>query len=262
MNVAIHTLIRGYPRLKSPPKDGRVLGSIITPIPVHGPSYTFSQSTGRSLIKKIFKCSQFWTDAKMVARRTLFSAPNYQARKRMRMSPSPAMLVAAKRALRDTSEFKFKDTTGPFFDEDIVGINTELSSIAQGVDTDDRIGNRITMTRLDLQLLAKNSGGFRVIIYVPKIANANLPNTLLYHGVDNSKFWVLHDEFYGMPVGGTLSQVAVNLKINKILKIFYSNNTATSYEKNPIKLYCNCLIRSAGSAATIEGHTKLWYKDY
>jgi len=197
----------------------------------------------------------------MVARRTLFTPP-YQSRKRMRVSPSPAMLIAAKRALRDSSEFKFKNTAGPFFNEDTAGRNTELSAIPQGVDTDDRIGNRITMTRLDVQLLAKNSGGFRVIIYVPKIADDQIPNTILYDGIDNSKFWVLHDEFYGMPVGGTLSQVAVNLKINKTMKLFYSGAGSTTFEKNPIKMYATNLLKGAGSASTIEGHTKLWYKDY
>jgi len=237
------------------------LSSIITSIPVLGPSHTFSQSTGRSLIKKIFKCSQFYTDAKMVARRTLFTTPNYQARKRMRMSPSPAMLVAAKRALRDSSEFKFKNTSGPFYNEGTSGQNTALSTIAQGVDTDDRVGNRVTMTRLDVQLLASNTGGFRVIIYVPKIATANIPNTLLFDGVDNSKFWVLHDEMYGTPVGGNLSEIAVNFKINKTLKLFYNSSSSTSYEKNPVKIYVNTLRPGAGLGSVIAGHTKLWYKD-
>ena len=197
----------------------------------------------------------------MVARTTLFSTP-YQARKRMRMSPSPAMLVAAKRALRDTSEFKFKNTEGPFFNEDTNGVNTELSSIAQGVDVDDRIGNRITMTRLDVQLFAEDTAGFRVIIYIPKQADANLPNTTGFNtGTDSSRFWILHDQVYGIPTSATTSQVAVNLKINKTLKMYYTNSTATSYEKNPIKLYCTTNRNGAGLGSVINGHTKLWYKD-
>jgi len=197
----------------------------------------------------------------MVARRTLFTTPNYQARKRMRMSPSPAMLIAAKRALRDSSEFKFKNTSGPFFNEDANGRNTELSAIAQGVDSDDRIANRITMTRLDVQLLASNTGGFRVIVYVPKIADDQLANTILYDGIDNNKFWVLHDEMFGTPVGGNLSEIAVNFKINKTLKLFYSGAGATVFEKNPIKMYVNTLRPGAGLGSVIQGHTKLWYKD-
>jgi len=179
----------------------------------------------------------------------------------MRVSPSPAMLIAAKRALRDSSEFKFKNTAGPFFNEDANGRNTELSAIPQGVDSDDRIANRITMTRLDVQLFAENTGGFRLIIYVPKIADDQLPNTILYDGIDNSKFWVLHDEFYGTPVGGVTSQMAVNFKINKTMKLLYSGAPSTAFEKNPIKMYVNVLRPGSGLAATIQGHTKLWYKD-
>jgi len=197
----------------------------------------------------------------MVARRTLFTTPKYQARKRMRMSPSPAMLIAAKRALRDSSEFKFKNTAGPFYNEDTTGRNTELSAIAQGVDSDDRIANRITMTRLDVQLFAENTDGFRVIIYVPKIADDQLANTILYDGIDNNKFWVLHDEFYETNAGGNVDQRAVNLKINKTLKLFYGGAGATVFEKNPVKMYINTLRPGAGLGATVNGHTKLWYKD-
>jgi len=197
----------------------------------------------------------------MVARRTLFTTP-YQTRKRMRMSPSPALLVAAKRALRDTSEFKFKNTQGPFFAEDAAGVNTELTTIPQGVDVDERIGNRITMTRLDVSLLGRNTGGFRLIIYIPKQADANIANTTnMNTGLDNSRFWILHDQIYGTPTGGNLSEVAVNFKINKTLKMFYTNSTATSYEKNPIKMYVSTNRNGVGLGTFVVGNTKLWYKD-
>jgi len=179
----------------------------------------------------------------------------------MRVSPSPAMLIAAKRALRDSSEFKFKNTAGPFYNEDNNGRNTELSAVAQGVDSDDRIANRITMTRLDVQLFAENTGGFRVIVYVPKIADDQLDNAIVYNGVDNNRFWVLHDEFYESNSGGNVAQRAVNFKINKTLKLFYSGAGATLFEKNPVKMYCATLRGGVGLGSTINGHTKLWYKD-
>jgi len=195
----------------------------------------------------------------MVARRTLFSTP-FSARKRMRMSPSPAMLIAAKRALRDSSEFKFKITEGPFFNGDTAGVNTSLTTIAQGVDTDDRIGNRITMTRLDVSLLAKDTKAFRVIIYVPKVATSNIGNSTFFdEGVDSSRYWVLHDEIYSSPTNSNINSTAVNLKINKRMQITYGGNAGASFEKNPIQMYCVAERLVGGSV--ISGHAKLWYKD-
>jgi len=197
----------------------------------------------------------------MVARRTLFSTP-FSARKRMRMSPSPAMLIAAKRALRDSSEFKFKITQGPFFNEDTAGTNTSLTTIAQGVDTDDRIGNRITMTRLDVSLLARDTAGFRVIIYVPKVADSNIGNSILFdEGVNSNRFWVLHDEIYGTPTSSAPSRVAVNLKINKKMQILYGGNAGSSFEKNPIQMYITTARLGAATGCVVNGHAKLWYKD-
>ena len=195
----------------------------------------------------------------MVARRTLFPSSGQGRRKRARTMVSPAMLTAAKRALRDSSEFKFKNTAGPFFVAPTTGTNIDVTNVAQGTDADDRIGNRITMTRLDVNLLARATDGLRLVLYISKIADSNIGTAPgLNSGLDNSAFWVLHDEIY-QEIDG---QVAINFKLNKILQLFYRGSAATSYEKNPIRMYLTTVDQTANPNCRCDGVVKLWYKDY
>jgi len=195
----------------------------------------------------------------MVARRTLFPSTDQGRRKRARTMVSPAMLNAAKRALRDSSEFKFKDTLGPFFVGPLAGVSLPLTSIAQGVDSDNRIGARITMTRLDVNLLARGTDGMRLILYVPKIADSTIGTSIgLNNPVDNNAYWVLHDEIYPE----VDSQLAVNIKINKTMKMFYRGSAGTSFEKNPIRMYLTCVNQTGDPNVRCDGYCKIWYKDY
>jgi len=65
----------------------------------------------------------------MVARRTLFPSSGQGRRKRARIMVFFVMLTAAKRALRDFSEFKFKNTAGPFFVVPTVGTNVDVTNV-------------------------------------------------------------------------------------------------------------------------------------
>ena len=195
----------------------------------------------------------------MVARRTLFPSSGQGRRKRARTMVSPAMLTAAKRALRDSSEFKFKNTAGPFFVAPTVGTNVDVTNVAQGTDNDDRIGNRITMTRLDVNLFARQTSGLRMVLYVSKIADSNIGTSPGFNSaLDNSAFWILHDEMYNQIDG----QIAINFKLNKVLQLFYRGSAATSYEKNPIRMYLAPINLTADPNCRCDGVVKLWYKDY
>jgi len=195
----------------------------------------------------------------MVARRTLFANATPSSRKRARTMVTPSMLNAAKRALRDSSEFKFSNTVGPYLVGPLFGVNTPVTSISQGTDTNNRIGSRITMTRLDVNLFARQTDGLRLILYVPKIADSNIGTSVGFNSaVDNSAYWVLHDEMYSE----VDQQISINLKLNKIMKLYYRGSAATSFEKNPIQMYLTTVNQTGDPNVRVDGVVKLWYKDY
>jgi len=98
-----------------------------------------------------------------------------------------------------------------------------------------------------------------MVLYVSKIADSNIGTSLGFNSVlDNSAFWILHDEMYNQIDG----QIVINFKLNKVLQLFYRGSAATSYEKNPIRMYLAFINLTADFNCRCDGVVKLWYKDY
>jgi len=136
-----------------------------------------------------------------------------------------------------------------------------LSLIQTGSNFNQRIGNKITMTRLDVKLLCRNTNGMRLIIYCPKISNDNISDTTgLNAPVDNNKYWIWHDEIYA-PMGTVAGDVAINLKFNKTMNMLFSGSAGSTQTRNPLKMYITSVDQTANTARRVDGTTKLWYKD-
>lgn len=191
----------------------------------------------------------------MVARRRLSFTAN-RSNKRARVTPAQVRKI-----IRNNAEFKFHDVQGPFVVSNTTGINTDLSLIATGSNFDQRVGNKITMTRLDIQMLCRNTEGMRLIIYCPKAPDATIPNTTgLNAPVDNNKFWIWHDEIYA-PMGIVAGDIPINLKFNKTMNILFDGGAGSALSRNPIRMYFTSVDQTANTARRVDGITKLWYKD-
>ena len=131
---------------------------------------------------------------------------------------------------------------------------TILTGMAAGTGVQERVGRKIKTLSAMVNLDVDASLIARCILYVPKQADQELVLTSFYLPVDNDQFWVLKD-WYQSNNQNNNPQIVTH-KFPMGLNCEYDGTGATALAKNPVKL----LIRTSATG-TVQGHTKVWYKD-
>jgi len=161
------------------------------------------------------------------------------------------------RAISSRQETKIKRISAQFLNAPTTGLNIELNSLSNGPDNGERVGNRVRNIRLTAQLVTKQTGAVRVVIYCPKNPLAALANTTRFSSINPSDFWVLHDKIYVDGPNGTYT-ININKKLN--FHTHWSGTSSNGFQRNPLK----CFISTddqGGVNGTVEGHFNLYYKD-
>lgn len=131
---------------------------------------------------------------------------------------------------------------------------TSLTLIAAGTGVENRIGRKIKLKSLLMNIRKEGTGVVRAVLYVPKQANQTLSLPSLESPVDNDQFWVLRD-WYFSDTNNNNPGVWTHV-FPTGLNVEYEGTGSGAVVKNPVKL----LLQTIGSS-TINGHTKVWYTD-
>ena len=160
------------------------------------------------------------------------------------------------RAISSRQETKVK-RINQFLNSPNAGVTVELNDMSNGPDNGERVGNRIRNLRLTAQLVTKQTGAVRIVIYCPKNPNASLAPSTRFSSINPSDFWVLHDKIYVDGPNGTYT-ININKKLN--FHTHWSGTSSNGFQRNPLK----CFISTddqGGVNGTVEGHFNLYYKD-
>lgn len=152
------------------------------------------------------------------------------------------------RVVRSMQETKYVNT--PINHSATTTSTTVISSCGAGTSQSTRTGRKVMMNAAELRM---NLGGatVRCIVYVPKDASDFISLTNYYDAVDNDEMWVLQD----LILDGQVDSNTFNRRLRQLLTIEYNDSTGNA-TRNPVKLYLH-----SSSSTTINGHTKMWYKD-
>lgn len=146
-------------------------------------------------------------------------------------------------------------------------VNSDLSSLVQGDDQNERIGNAVTFTGLYGDLFftgADTTNSIRAILYVPHNPTDDL-DIAFNAAPDQDRFTILRDMLITTSTQGP-AVVRRKLKISfkkgnrKGLTTRWHDNTSTGFSKNPIRLY----MVSDSTAVTdpsVNGYVRTYYKD-
>lgn len=196
-------------------------------------------------------------------RRSLFTnGPAYKRAK----SPSVNSLV--RKAVLRSAETKKKEYNGTLYGGGLTGVNSAtfgLSSIPQGTDDGERIGNKILCTGVDIQLLSL-AGPVRVILFSPKDPSAApTPPAFTYKSLlDLDSVNVYHDWIYNQSGTTALAQAnvgtaVVNYKSYRQIKIEYFAGASNNYATKPLFVCIAPLFVVSG--VQVDGTLRMWYKD-
>lgn len=184
----------------------------------------------------------------MVSTKRVLTRARMDDAKRQRTTKSFA------RAVRDLAETKYKNLDVTHSTTTVS--TTTLTDISAGDGSSTRDGRKIMTTSLQL-MLTSGTNPMRVILYVPKNPAAFLVLTNWYDAIENDEVWVLHDKIYtGNSDMTDANSINAQLRMNRRLTVEYSDTGGTTAVRNPIKM----LLRTPNNV-TINGHTKVWYKD-
>ena len=127
-----------------------------------------------------------------------------------------------------------------------VGVNHDITAIAQGLSQEDRVGNQIKMSSFRLKGCLYSNGNFdmvRIVIYKPKNVNELLAtSTTITDPIDLDKYNILSDRLVplsndGSPVKPYNKVLLFNRGIRNGLRITYSTSLAASIQKNQLIVY-------------------------
>lgn len=150
-----------------------------------------------------------------------------------------------------------------------VGVNHDITAVAQGVGQEDRVGNQLQMTSFRLKgcLYSDYSSDIvRIIIYKPKNPGVLLStSTTVTDPIDLDYYNVLSDRIIPLSNQGTPTKpynkvVLFNRGRRNGMKVQYSTALATSCTKNQLIVY----MVSGSTAAPhpkFSGYWRFYFKD-
>lgn len=147
-----------------------------------------------------------------------------------------------------------------YFNQAITHSGTEstqvLTAIASGTSTEQRVGRKIKLKSILMNLSGVGSGiQTRCILYVPKVATQELSLSNPADAVDNDQYWVLRDWWMADKLQNQPNIYTHTFPMG--LNVEYTGTAAATPAKNAVKLYMTC----TGIGGSISGHTKVWYTD-
>lgn len=206
--------------------------------------YFHSLTVLSSLSHKIRLVAHFIMPA---TKRLLYRARQQDAKRRR----TTGSLASAVRALAE-SKYKNVDVSHSITSAS----TTTLTDISTGDGPSTRDGRKVLITSVSLKLTNSNGYPVRVTLYVPKNPSTSLSLTNWYDAIENDEFWVLHDYIYQTNDVTGANSTIVNFNMARKLTVEYSDTTGTSAVRSPIKM-----LLSTPTNSTINGHTKVWFKD-
>lgn len=152
-----------------------------------------------------------------------------------------------------------------------VGQNYDITSLAQGVGQNQRLGNSYKVTSFKLKGAVFNGGTddlCRVIIYIPKNPSVLMPTDTSMQStdpVDLDKFTVLSDRLIPVSDHGPgcklYNKVCLfNKGRRNGLHVQFSDALATSITKNRLMVYM-CSFSSAAPHPSFKGWWRVYFKD-
>lgn len=163
------------------------------------------------------------------------------------------------RALRSEPESKYFNNN--IIQSSTETATTELTGIPAGTGVEGRIGRKIKVMSALCNVYLQSNSPLRCILYVPKQADQELALTEQYQPVDSDQFWVLKDWWQTGAVGNanedSRNPMIVSHRFPLGLNVEFDGSGAGAFVKNPIKLYTH----GNGGTTTVNGFTKVWYKD-
>lgn len=146
-------------------------------------------------------------------------------------------------------------------------LDESLTDISQGVAQTGRVGNQIKMTGQYGKVFLVNTGAntslVRWIMYIPKEANDALSSLQYSDPIDKDRYTVLEDRFLTL---GSLQNDNGSIPATKIVNIRrrlrntvqFSGSGATSYTKNPIKVYA---VSNSADNISVRGYVYSYFTD-
>lgn len=152
---------------------------------------------------------------------------------------------------------------------DTTGTNYELTTLAQGDDTNQRTGREVRATsfRFDAVMhYADTTNIIRVILYIAKDNDDTLSGTTVYSLIDHDSFHVLHDEYYAV---GNSGPMVTKIKLRKSwinggksrgMLLKYTSSASEVSVQNTLKMF---IVSDSGASVhpTITGRYNLYFTD-
>lgn len=150
-----------------------------------------------------------------------------------------------------------------------VGVNHDITALAQGVLQEDRVGNQVTMSSFRLKGCLYSdytSDIVRIIIYKPKSVGVLLStSTTVTDPIDLDYYNVLSDRIIPLSNQGTPTKpynkvILFNKGIRNGMKVQYSTALATSCTKNQLIVY---MVSGSGASPhpKFSGYWRFYFKD-
>jgi hypothetical protein len=150
-----------------------------------------------------------------------------------------------------------------------VGVNHDITALAQGLQQQDRVGNQIKLTSFRLKGCFYSDYTHdlvRVIIYIPKNVNELLAtSTTPTDPLDQDKYTILSDRLIplsnqGSPVKPYNKVILFNKGLRNGLNVHYTTNLASSCTKNQLMVYM-CSGSGASPHPKFSGYWRFYFKD-
>lgn len=197
----------------------------------------------------------------MAVRRNLFPSAPTSASKRAKTTTS-----LVRRSILNSSETKSISYTGSHFTGGAGAPSSAvaITNIATGTGSNQRVGNKLLVTRIEAKLFTQTAGSTRVIIFCPKEASytwlaANDIRTFTYNLQD---LWVFYDKVHGSDglATSTTPNGVININLKRNQYVLFNGAGGTNWTKNPI--YIAFLpVNGASASASVQGYIRTYYKD-
>lgn len=193
----------------------------------------------------------------------------YVRRRRRRLAPRRKRKIAriqrrivsrpeVKRRLLDLSETPV--LSSPAYSND-------LNNVPQGVDEDNRVGNRMYTTsyygKFYCHGISSGPCNMRIVVYTPKDPAASMSGVAYNTHIDADAYTVWQDIFVPFAAAGpNCKLITLKKKWRYPMKTIFEGSTATAFSAGRLKIYVvSDQSSSDPQQPTIAGHIKCFYKD-
>lgn len=149
------------------------------------------------------------------------------------------------------------------------GYQHQFPFIPTGVGQNERVGNSIKITSVKCDMFyrlqdtaANATGNMRVLVYIPKKNVADALNTMSYLSApDLDQYTILKDIYITKNLQNPNGRIRFWIPFKRGLHVQYSDGTAGSYTKNPLKIVFLTDKTTTGTSFTLHGYFKTFYTD-